>query len=195
PHGVRGDVPPDVRQGPEAFLHEVIDGIRLRVSARSFFQTRADGAQVLVDAVRHAAGPRVTTMVDAYSGVGLFGATLRLAERVVAVERSSSSCADARQNLSLVDAEVHQVSVERWTPRPAGLVIADPARAGLGRDAAATLAATGASRLVLVSCDPVALARDARLLTGLGYRHVTSSVIDLFPHTPHVEVVTRFDRT
>jgi 23S rRNA (uracil1939-C5)-methyltransferase len=73
------------------------------------------------------------------------------------------------------------------------LVVADPARSGLGEQAVARLAATGAGRLVLVSCDPVSLARDARLLAAQGYDLVDSQVLDLFPQTPHVEVVSRFD--
>ena len=56
------------------------------------------------------------------------------------------------------------------------------------------IAATGCHTLVLVSCDPVSLARDARLLAGHGFAHEGSTVLDLFPHTPHVEVVTRFAR-
>ena len=46
--------------------------------------------------------------------------------------------------------------------------------------------------IVLISCDPASLARDARLLDGHGYRldHVT--VVDLFGHTSHVETVSRF---
>ncbi|HMK09944.1 MAG TPA: hypothetical protein VK461_00025, partial [Acidimicrobiales bacterium] len=68
------------------------------------------------------------------------------------------------------------------------------ARPGLGGRAAARLAATGATRFVLVSCDPASLGRDVAVLTGLGYAHRRSTLVDLFPHTPHVEVVTRFDR-
>jgi tRNA/tmRNA/rRNA uracil-C5-methylase (TrmA/RlmC/RlmD family) len=49
--------------------------------------------------------------------------------------------------------------------------------------------------LVLVSCDPVALARDAALLARSGFRHEHSEVLDLFPHTHHVEAVTRFVRS
>ena len=64
----------------------------------------------------------------------------------------------------------------------------------LGRVATDVLAATGAPVVVLVSCDPVSLARDTTLLAAHGYRHAGSSVLDLFPHTPHVEVVTRFER-
>jgi 23S rRNA (uracil1939-C5)-methyltransferase len=53
---------------------------------------------------------------------------------------------------------------------------------------------TGATHLVLVSCDPASLGRDAALLQGHGFRHDGSTLVDLFPHTPHVEVVTRFIR-
>jgi tRNA/tmRNA/rRNA uracil-C5-methylase (TrmA/RlmC/RlmD family) len=165
------------------------------VSGPSFFQTRTDGAAALVDAVRRAVGERVAgaALADLYAGVGLFAATVgRDAAHVVAVESAPSSVADARANLP--EARVVRRSVERWRPTPAAVVVADPPRAGLGREAAAVVAATGAGRLALVSCDPVALARDAALLRGHGFRHVVSEVVDLFPHTPHVEVVTTFDR-
>ncbi|HZX56041.1 MAG TPA: hypothetical protein VFE86_15245, partial [Ilumatobacteraceae bacterium] len=84
--------------------------------------------------------------------------------------------------------------VEQWKTRRADLVIADPSRTGLGRQAVAVLTDTVAPRIVLVSCDPVALARDAGLLRDRGYDHVTSTVHDLFPQTHHVEVVTTFQR-
>jgi 23S rRNA (uracil1939-C5)-methyltransferase len=85
--------------------------------------------------------------------------------------------------------------VEQWRPRRADLVIADPSRSGLGRQAISVLIATQAPRMVLVSCDPVSLARDAGLLRERGYDHLRSTVYDLFPQTHHVEVVTIFDRS
>jgi 23S rRNA (uracil1939-C5)-methyltransferase len=74
------------------------------------------------------------------------------------------------------------------------VVVADPARAGLGRDGIPRVAATGATRVVLVSCDAASLGRDTAGLVAAGYRHEESVVIDMFGHTGHVEVVTRFDR-
>lgn len=189
-------VPADVAIGPRAAVHEQIDGARLRISARSFFQTRIDGASALVDAVRVAVGalPPSATIVDAYAGVGLFAATVGRGAEVVCIEQSASSCEDARHNLADRAATIVQGSVERWHPTAADVVIADPARRGLGRKAVDVLAGTGAPRLVLVSCDAVSLARDARLLRTAGYQLGTSTVIDLFPHTPHVEIVSVFDR-
>jgi 23S rRNA (uracil1939-C5)-methyltransferase len=190
-------LPAEVRTGERAVIHEVVTGTRLRVSAGSFFQSSLAGAEVLVHAVAEAADgcQEGMTVVDAYGGVGLFAATVAArAAHVTVVEDNATSCADARHNLSGRRANVVRSRVERWTAAAADLVIADPARAGLGRDAAAALAATGAARLVLVSCDPVSLARDAALLAALGYDHRWSLTLDLFPHTSHVEVVTRFDR-
>ena len=45
-----------------------------------------------------------------------------------------------------------------------------------------------------MSCDPAAAGRDVALLAGRGYDPVEAVVVDLFPHTHHTEVVTRFDR-
>jgi 23S rRNA (uracil1939-C5)-methyltransferase len=194
--GVIEGLPSDVAVGPGAVIHEDVAGHRFRVSAPSFFQSSPQGAEALVAAVKTAAGELARTAghaVDAYAGGGLFAATvLRPGVRVTAIESSPSACADARCNVP--EATVIEDAVERWTPAPADLVIADPARAGLDKAGVAVLAATSAERIVLVSCDPVSLARDARLLAEHGYRHAGSEVFDLFPNTPHVEVVTRFDR-
>ncbi len=182
--------------GMAGVIHETVHGEQLRVSARSFFQSSPQAAEMLVDAVGRAlAGVdlRDATLVDAYGGVGLFAATVGgPAAKVVLVESSPSSCADARVNLAGRAATIHESSVESWTPVAADAVIADPARSGLDREAAAVLAATGAPWLVLVSCDAAALGRDARILAELGYEHDGTAVIDVFPHTSHVEAVTRF---
>jgi 23S rRNA (uracil1939-C5)-methyltransferase len=185
-----------------AWIHEEVAGRRFRISARSFFQTRPDGAAALVDEVRRAGGDELASAaraVDAYAGVGLFAvAALPAACRAVLVEANPSSVADARHNLAgaarAASATVVRSTVERWRPRAADVVVADPARGGLGRGAAAVLARTGAAVLVLVSCDAASLGRDARLLVGHGFRHESSVVVDLFPHTHHVEVVSRFAR-
>ncbi len=206
----------ELAAGRRAWIHEEVAGRRWRVSAESFFQTRTDGAEVLVDVVHDAvddllagagggpstgAGARRRTLVDAYCGVGLFAGSLldRVPSgappwRAVAVERSRSSVADARRNLSDLPARVVGASVERFRAPRADLVVADPSRAGLGRRGATVLASTRAPRIVLVSCDAASLGRDAALLAAEGYRLVESVVVDLFAHTSHVEVVSRFER-
>jgi 23S rRNA (uracil1939-C5)-methyltransferase len=193
-------IPDDVTVGGDGFLHEDVAGVRLRVSANSFFQASPQAAEALVATVAEAAGPidASTVFVDAYGGVGLFSATVGAgAGQVIVVESNRDACGDARANLVAGDIRVTQTAVEAWTPKPDErrfVVVADPAREGLGRAGVEALAATGATRLVLVSCDAAALGRDARLLMEHGYAHVQSTVLDAFAYSHHVEVVTRFDR-
>ena len=118
-------------------------------------------------------------------------ATLPLQTPIV-VEGSSSACADARVNLPA--AVVAETNFEQWVPVSVGTAVVDPARSGLGRDAVRVLAATGAEFVVLVSCDPVAMARDVALLAEHGFQHRSTEVLDLFPQTPHVEAVTVLER-
>lgn len=197
----------ELAAGKRAWIHEIVADRRWRISADSFFQTRPDGAAALVDVVTAmsadalAAPPRSDgrrlTLLDAYSGVGLFAGSLlsgRDGWRAVTVESSRSAAADARVNLSDLEARMVTSTVERVRPPRAEIVIADPSRAGLGRGGAAVLAATGAPRIVLVSCDPASAGRDLALLAARGYDPVEAVVVDLFPHTHHTEVVTRFDR-
>lgn len=196
--GVRFDgLAPHVAIGPESVLFEDVAGVRLRVTAASFFQSGPAAADLLVATVKDVCGEALRDLrgplLDAYGGIGLFAATLDVADAIV-VESSPSSCADAMVNLG-ERAAVLRMPFEEWTPQPVELAVVDPARAGLGRDATDVLAATGAPVVVLVSCDPASLARDTTLLAAHGFRHSGSTVLDLFPHTPHVEVVTRFERS
>ncbi len=189
----------ELRRGHRAWYHEEVAGRRWRISGRSFFQSRADGAEALVEAVRTAIGGSLEgrTLLDAHCGVGLFAGALVggvTGARVVGVERSESAIADARTNLSDVDATLVRVAFERWKPSPVDVVVADPPRAGLGRDGVERVAATGAEVLVLVSCDVAALGRDVGLLGQVGFVLEQTTLVDLFPHTSHVECVSRFVR-
>ena len=200
-------LPNSVYIGDRAFLVERVAGRNLQVSAPSFFQSGPEAAEHLVDAVQRAA-PELETAdhaVDAYGGIGLFAATaMSGARHVTLVESARSSCFDARENLSNragtgeKSVEIVRSEVGSWTPEPKhgpiDVVVADPARPGLAKPGVAALVATAAPVLVLVHCDPVSLARDARLLADEGYRMERVEVLDLFPQTSHVECVTRFVR-
>jgi 23S rRNA (uracil1939-C5)-methyltransferase len=196
----KGDVkglPDTVQTGPTAALFEVVAGHRFRVSAGSFFQSGPQAAGLLVDAVRRAAPELEGSehVVDAYAGVGLFGlAAVSASSRTTSIETSRSCVQDAIVNLAGRAATVVRGEVGAW--RAGGdrvdVVIADPARSGLGKPGSSALAAAAAPVVALVSCDPVALARDAALLQRHGYRHERTEVLDVFPMTHHVEAVTRF---
>ena len=189
------------RGDPRAQVHEDVAGRRWRVSADSFFQSGPKAADALVRAVTATAGSDLRPgvhIVDLYAGVGVLGGAVASgceAAVLVAVEAGRAAAADAAHNLADLEARVLVGEVAAAGPRMGAatdVVIADPARSGLGPTAAATIAAIRAPTVVLVSCDPASLARDATLLGGHGYRLDRVEVVDTFPSTFHVETVSRF---
>lgn len=187
------------RGGPDARLVERVHDRDFVVSAGSFFQSSPLAAEALVDAVRRALGDPSTwpdgDVVDAYSGIGLFAALAVPADRhVVAIESNPWACTDARENLSDRSATIVESRVDDWSPHDCAMVIADPARDGLRASGVEVLSNTNAAVIVLVSCDPASLGRDARLLDAAGYDFDRCEVLDLFPQTHHVEAVSRFVR-
>jgi 23S rRNA (uracil1939-C5)-methyltransferase len=201
PDGVRVVGGDELTAGRRAFIHEEVAGRRFRISARSFFQPRPDGAEALIAAVAQLLGDAPSgerRLVDLYGGVGLFAATVGSGWRVTLVESSASAVADARVNLTgptpQPRARVIRANVARWRPSPADAVVADPPRAGLGRQGVRAIAATGAPTLALVSCDAASLGRDTRLLRTAGYDFLRATIVDQFVGTPHVETVSHFHR-
>jgi len=200
PSGV--SVPDDVRVvsadelagGRRAWIHEEAAGRRWRISARSFFQNRPAGVDALVEVVAEmvddlgANGP----MVDAYAGIGIFAGTIGQGRDVHAVERGKDSLADARINLDENRVKIVRSAVESWKAVRASVVVADPAREGLGKAGVEVLSGCHPELFVLVSCDPGSFARDAGLLAGAGLRLDRLTVVDLFPGTSHVETVGAF---
>jgi 23S rRNA (uracil1939-C5)-methyltransferase len=195
-------VPAAVAVGDGARLAQRVDATEMSVSAASFFQSGPQAAELLVTTVRSVLGAsglgstRSGVLVDAYGGVGLFAATLGWSHTVV-IETSRSACDDARQTLGSA-ATVVCSTFEAWdastVPDEIAAVIADPARAGLGAGGIEAVARTGTHVVVLVSCDPVAMARDVAGLVAAGFVHREAVVLDLFPQTHHVEVVTLLER-
>jgi 23S rRNA (uracil1939-C5)-methyltransferase len=194
PDGVKVVGRDELLTGKRPHYHEEIGGLRLQISADSFFQCRADGAMALAELAGDAVSDVAGTLLDAYCGVGLFGALAGIGRPVIAVESNPSAVADATYNLG-AHGRVIESDFERWNVEPVGVVIADPSRAGLRAKGCDRIAETGAGAVALVSCDPASLARDATLLAGHGYTldHVT--VLDLFGHTSHIETVSRFTLT
>ena len=172
----------------------------LRVSYGSFFQVNRFLIRDLVEAVISDA--RGTEVLDLYAGVGLFSVPLaaRFA-KVIAVESGSGAVRDLGMNADRArlgiagTIEAHVDSVDGFLAGYEGrpdFVLADPPRTGLGVRVAERLAAIEPREIVLVSCDPSTLARDAAVLLQAGYAIEKLVLIDLFPQTFHIETIARF---
>ena len=199
--GLRWNVP--VGSGVESYY----------VRPSGFWQTHVRGAEVLANAVLAAAfgadeAGAGRAIMELYSGAGLFSVPIARAvgesARVVTLEGDEGAVRDAGENLAAFDwVDTFAGNVDRegivdlsgQLGAVPDVVVADPPRAGAGAEVCEAIAATGAPRVVLVSCDPAAGARDLRSLTEGGYELESLQAWDLFPHTHHVECVSVLTRS
>jgi 23S rRNA (uracil1939-C5)-methyltransferase len=142
-------------------------------------------------------------VLDLFCGLGNF--TLPLARRsgqVVGVEGDDAmvvrgrenAVANGLQNVTFHGADLHgDFTGQSWAREGFDKVLIDPPRSG-AEQICEHLTAFGASRIVYVSCNPATLARDAGVLVRNGYRLVRAGVMDMFPHTTHVESIALFER-
>ena len=185
-----------------ATVHEVIGGARLRITGGSFFQNNTAGATELVRLVGEALDvKRDDTLLDAYAGGGLFGASLGpAADRLLAVEISPMAVSDLRHNLRAAGIENHRVvkgafeDVAEQLDEYWDVAVVDPTRDGLGIGGVDAVTAAMPRTIAYVACDPAALARDTTYLRDNGYQLDWVTPVDLFPQTFHVEAVARFVR-
>lgn len=184
----------------------LVDGAprTFRVTGSGFWQVHPGAAQMLLDAVLDAARPQPgERALDLYSGVGLFAAGLALRVGgdggVLAVESDPRAVSDARRNLhDLPQVQLAAGRVERDLAALVGpgtpwhqidIVVADPPRQGLGKGVVAAIARLAPRVLVLVACDPAAMARDVARAAQAGYYLSGLRAFDAFPMTAHVECV------
>ena len=144
------------------------------------------------------------SVLELFSGLGNFSIPLaRKAARVVTVEGEASLVERARENARINGAENIEAHVANlfeppadapWMAEKVDRVLIDPPRSGAAEMLEA-IAATGAERIVYCSCHPATLARDAgELVHQYGYRLTYAGVMDMFPHTAHVESMAVFTR-
>ena len=143
-------------------------------------------------------------VLDLYCGIGNFSLPLaRVSGAVLGIEGEQSLVLRARANAErngIANAEFRTVDLSRidgredWLGAGWDAVLLDPSRNGAA-EVVAQLGRTGARRVVYVSCHPGTLARDAGVLVHeQGFRLEAAGIIDLFPHTAHVESVAVFTK-
>ncbi|OQY25934.1 MAG: hypothetical protein B6I34_01075 [Anaerolineaceae bacterium 4572_32.1] len=184
-------------------ITERVGGRNFRVSAGSFFQVNTAQAETLVRLVREYLAPSGSeTLLDAYSGVGVFALSLvDEMEHVIGIESAPSAVDDFLINTE--EMEVDNVTimsgpVEKVLPdldAPVDLAVLDPPRAGIDQDALTALVRLAPERVVYVSCDPATLARDGRRLADAGYELKIAQPVDMFPQTYHMEIVSLWVKT
>ena len=188
-------------------LHYSLDafGIEVEFEPTDFIQVNAALNRAMVSrAVALLATDTTHGVLDLFCGLGNFSMPLaQRAREVVGVEGDAGLVARARDNTrrnGLGNVSFHAADLARdvtdapWAKRVYERVLLDPPRAG-AREVLPVVGRCGAERVVYISCHPGSLARDAGLMVrDHGFRLVAAGVMDMFPHTTHVEAMAVFER-
>ena len=175
-------------------------GLDFEISPQSFFQTNTLQAERLYREVASMAGDlEGKKILDLYCGTGGIGLYLaRKAKSVLGVELVEEAVEDARKNVArneipnttFIAGAVEEVILELNNEEQSfDLVILDPPRAGLHKKVRSALGRLNPPQILYVSCNPFSLADDLEVLCSLGYRIKLVQPIDMFPQTPHCEIV------
>ncbi len=186
-------------------LIERVSGRTFRLSSGAFWQVHTDAPTALTQSVismTKVLGLDPTKHnLDLYAGAGLFSATVSQSysgARFTAVESSKQAVADGERStkdlsdLTFVKSDVLEF-LKRAKPEY-DTVIMDPPRSGAAGKVIAALTKLAPRNIIYVACDPVALARDVKLLSDAGYQIRGLEAFDIFPHTHHFECVLALSR-
>ena len=185
----------DVPSGRQKYFEE-LRGAKFQVAASSFFQVNTAQLSAIIDEI-------VTilelngddTLVDLYCGVGTFTRLLSpYVKRAIGIEESASAVADARincadvENVEFIEAKA-ELAVAKLSQlgMKIDVAIIDPPRIGCHPQTLESLKILSPRRVMMVSCNPVTMARDLDVLCRSGFTLISIRPVDMFPQTKHVE--------
>ena len=193
------------------YIFDTLGGVRLKITAPSFYQVNRAAADLLYAKAKELAAPtKDDTLLDLYCGAGSIGLSMaKDAGEVIGIEivESAVECANFNaQNNGISNAKFYTgdaADTEKLLERAeksraekirADIIVLDPPRAGCDERLLHFIVSLRPRRIVYVSCNPSTLARDASILKELGYLCGEVTPFDLFPATGHVESVVCLTR-
>ncbi len=192
---------------PATILHYALPNLSAGIAfaATDFIQVNGELNRAMIARAIELLEPRPEDrLLDLFCGLGNFSLPLagRVAE-VAGIEGDAALVARAAWNADrngVTNARFHvanlalPVAETPWARQTWDLVLLDPPRAG-AREVLGVATASRPRCIVYVSCHPGTLARDAGILVGQhGYRLKAAGIMDMFPHTSHVEAIAQFER-
>ena len=189
----------------KTYLEYRMEDLVFRTGPASFFQTNTEQSKALYSIARSFAElTGEETVYDLYTGTGTIALFVSgMSRKVVGIDNVPGAIEDARTNASinkrenvfflacdLKDSLTEEVYAVQGRP---DVVITDPPRSGMHREGILRLKASGAKRIVYISCNPVTQVRDVRHLSEV-YRIVKAQAVDMFPQTSHVEHVILLEK-
>ena len=186
-------------------IYEEMEGLKFKISPKSFYQTNSAQAYELYKITREFANISESDVVyDLYTGTGtIANFVAKKAKKVIGIESVPDAIEDAKINSSynnitntdffagdMKDVLNTDFIAEHGAP---DVIIADPPRAGMHNDVIETILKADPKRIVYVSCNPATQARDLQLLCPT-YTVKAIQPVDMFPHTHHVENVVLLEK-
>ena len=184
------------------YIQEEILGLKFKISPFSFFQTNTKGAEELYTMAREFIGDHADKIVfDLYSGTGTIGQVMAgAAKKVYGIEIIEEAVVAANQNAKLngltncefIAGDVAK-TVKDLKDKP-DLIIVDPPRPGVHKDAIRDISGFGAKEIIYISCNPKTLVLDLVEFRNYGYEVEKVKCMDMFPNTPHTETVVKMTK-
>ena len=185
-----------------ARAHYLEAGVTIPFEPNNFIQVNQSVNQAMVkQALNWLALTPQDRVLDLFCGLGNFSLPIaQKAAHVVGVEGVDTMVAQAKDNAALnaIDnAQFYQANLEQgvagqpWAAEKFDKILLDPARSG-ANGVIEQISTLGASRIVYVSCNPATLARDSLSLLSQGYTLQKLGMLDMFPHTSHLESMALF---
>jgi len=185
-----------VHYGQEYIMEEIL-GLSFMVTPFSFFQPNTSGAEKLYQtAFKFIANPEDKTIYDLYCGTGTITQILaKKAKETYGIEINEEAVEIARENARLnnlgncnfIAGDVLE-KIDELKEKP-DLIVVDPPRPGIHPKALDKIIKLGSSEILYISCNPLSLVRDLKILEEANYRITDIQCVDMFPYTRHVETV------
>lgn len=179
--------------------------IEMKFHPLSFTQVNSEMNRQMIKKTLSLLSPQEEeTILDLFCGIGNFTLPIaRFAKSVIGIEVNQAmiqSAADNAQHNQISNAQFFSGNLmspapsESWMQQTYDKILLDPPRTG-AKDIIAFFPNFKAKKVVYVSCNPATLARDAgELVHGQGYDLKTIGLINMFPHTSHIEAVAEFEK-
>ncbi|MBX3163437.1 MAG: 23S rRNA (uracil(1939)-C(5))-methyltransferase RlmD [Bacteroidetes bacterium] len=184
---------------------EEMEGLKFKISPKSFYQTNSEQAYELYKIARNYAGLTGNeTVYDLYTGTGtIANFVAKQAKKVVGIEYVEDAIKDAKENSKnnnisntlFFAGDMKDVLNETFisTHGQPDVIITDPPRAGMDTKVVEAILKAMPKKVVYVSCNPATQARDLALMQQ-AYKITKTQAVDMFPQTAHVENVTLLEK-
>ncbi len=181
------------------FVQTTLKNLKLNVSKESFYQVNKTMTEKLYDiAINYLGQDKNKTVLDLYCGTGTISLIIsKYFKKVIGIEINKEAIKCANENKKQNDITNIEFicgdASKEIKKLKADMIIVDPPRSGLTKEGINDILKINPPKIVYISCDPITLARDLKILNEK-YNIKEVTPVEMFPNTYHVENVTLLEK-